>query len=86
MIALAVSNAALQYQSVHAPAQAPQAYIDMFNASLPGPEYKQRRTFAGMVHCFDEGLGNVTAALQAKGMLDDTLIVFTTGERDEWMD
>jgi hypothetical protein len=37
------------YQSVHAPAQAPQPYIDMFNESLPGDLYKQRRTFAGMV-------------------------------------
>jgi len=58
----------LAYQSVHAPAQAPQAYIDMFNASLSGPEYKQRRTFAGMVHCFDEGLGNVTQLLKTEGM------------------
>ena len=70
----------LAYQSVHAPAQAPQAYIDMFNASLPGPEYKQRRTFAGMVHCFDEGLGNVTQLLKTEGMwtkVEPTIIVFT---------
>ena len=81
MIALAVSNAALQYQSVHAPAQAPQAYIDMFNASLSGPEYKQRRTFAGMVHCFDEGLGNVTQLLKTEGMWtkeEPTIIVSAT--------
>lgn len=47
----------LAYQSVHSPAQAPQSYIDMFNTSLPGDEFRQRRTFAGMVHCMDEGLG-----------------------------
>ena len=28
----------LAYQSVHAPAQAPQSYIDLFNSSLPGDE------------------------------------------------
>ena len=39
----------LAYQSVHAPAQAPQSYIDLFNTSLPGKEFAQRRTFAGMV-------------------------------------
>lgn len=70
----------LAYQSVHAPAQAPQSYIDMFSASLPGDEYKQRRTFAGMVHCMDEGLGNVTKLLRAEGMWtseEPTIIVFT---------
>jgi len=26
----------------------------------------------------DEGIGNVTKALDARGMLDDTLVIFTT--------
>ena len=70
----------LAYQSVHAPAQAPQSYIDLFSTSLPGDEFKQRRTFAGMVHCMDEGLGNVTALLKTEGMWtkeEPTIIVFT---------
>lgn len=73
-------HADLAYQSVHAPAQAPQSYIEMFNSSLPGDEFKQRRTFAGMVHCMDEGLGNVTAQLKSEGMWtaeEPTIIVFT---------
>ena len=52
----------------------------MFNTSLPGAEYKQRRTFAGMVHCMDEGLGNVTAQLKSQGMWtaeEPSIIVFT---------
>lgn len=38
---------------------------------------KQRRLFAGMLTAMDEGLANITAALKAKGMWDDTLVVFT---------
>ena len=38
----------------------------------------KRRTFAGMLSAVDEGIGNVTAALASRGMLNDTLIVFTS--------
>merc|ERR1712023_132387 len=31
-----------------------------------------------MVSAMDEGIGNVTSALQAKGMLDNSVIVFST--------
>merc|ERR1719401_1323295 len=31
-----------------------------------------------MISALDEGLGNVTGALEAKGMLNDTLIIVTT--------
>ena len=42
-----------------------------------------------MIHHMDEGIGRIAAALEAKGLLDDTLIVFTSdngGERfsDNW--
>ena len=40
-----------------------------------------RKTFAGMLSCADEGIGNVSKALAAKGMLNNTLLVFSTGER-----
>ena len=53
----------------------PARYAEAYNATIPD---KKRRTFAGMLSAVDEGIGNVTAALDAKGMLDDTLIVFTT--------
>lgn len=39
---------------------------------------KKRRTFAGMLSALDEGVGNVTKALQAKGMLENTFLIFTT--------
>jgi arylsulfatase B len=65
----------LAFQGVHAPAQVPQSYADAYASTITD---HKRRTFAGMLSAVDEGIGNVTAALQAKGMLDDTLIVFTT--------
>jgi arylsulfatase A-like enzyme len=47
------------------------------------------RTYQRMIHHMDEGIGQVAAALEAAGLLEDTLIVFTSdngGERfsDNW--
>ncbi len=65
----------LAFQGVHAPAQVPARYRDAYNSTISDPK---RRTFAGMLSAVDEGIGNVTAALKQKGMLDDTLVVFTS--------
>ena len=37
-----------------------------------------RRTFAGMLGAVDEAVSNLTSALQAKGMLDNTVLLVTT--------
>jgi arylsulfatase A-like enzyme len=47
------------------------------------------RVYQRMIHHMDEGIGRVAAALEAAGLLEDTLIVFTSdngGERfsDNW--
>lgn len=65
----------LAYQAVHGPDQAPQRYQDPYKDSIKD---KKRRIFAGMLSALDEGVGNVTKALQAKGMFDNTFIIFTT--------
>lgn len=65
----------LAYQAVHAPDEAPQSYIDAYAGTIMD---SQRRKFAGMLSALDEGVGNVTAALDAKGMLQRTFIIFTT--------
>ena len=65
----------LAYQGVHAPREAPDSYVAPYAKSIADPA---RRTFAGMIAALDEGLGNVTAALGARGMLEETLIVVTT--------
>jgi len=60
---------------LQAPAEVPDKYITPYEGII---ESKERRTFAGMLSCLDEGFGNVTAALAAKSMLNNTVIVFTS--------
>ena len=62
----------LTFNAPHTPYQAPQEYTDRY------PEIKDatRRTYAGMVTCVDDEIGRVVAALDKKGMRDNTLIVF----------
>ncbi|XP_071089640.1 arylsulfatase B-like [Haliotis cracherodii] len=64
----------MAYQSVHAPLQVPSKYMDQYSHIKD----MQRRTYAGMTSCMDEGIGNITAALKATGQLENTLIVFST--------
>jgi len=62
----------LAFNAPHTPYQAPQEYIDRY-ASIGDPT---RRTYAAMVSCLDEEIGRVIAALDRKGMRENTLIVF----------
>lgn len=75
----------LPYESVHGAAscdpdcdmpagdllQAPQRFID----EQSHIKNLNRRTFAGMVGALDEAVRNVTDALKARGMWDETLLV-----------
>ncbi|WP_250846970.1 sulfatase-like hydrolase/transferase [Aquisphaera insulae] len=63
----------LAFNAVHAPHQVPDRYKEPY-ASLPEP----RRTYAGMVAAMDEAVGKVVDALRAKGLADDTLVVFSS--------
>ena len=63
----------LAYQAVHSPDEVPDSYVEPYKKTIPGDS--KRQTFAGMLSCMDEGVGNVTAALRAKGMLDNTIII-----------
>jgi hypothetical protein len=60
---------------VHEPRQAPTHYITPYDATIADTD---RRIFAGMLSAVDEGMHNVTAALKAAGMYEDTLFVVTT--------
>eukprot|EP00057_Strongylocentrotus_purpuratus_P005998 XP_011660472.1 PREDICTED: arylsulfatase J [Strongylocentrotus purpuratus] len=64
----------LAYQAVHAPLQVPDSYMDPYKNIAD----KTRRTYAGMVSCMDEGIGNVTQALKDAGLYDNTIIIFST--------
>lgn len=62
----------LAFNAPHTPYQAPQDYIDRYK-NIEDPT---RRIYAGMVTCMDDEIGRVVAALDQKGLRDNTLIVF----------
>lgn len=62
----------LTFNAPHTPYQAPQEYIDRY----PDIKDPTRRTYAGMVTCLDDEIGRVVAALDKKGLRDNTIILF----------
>jgi arylsulfatase A-like enzyme len=62
----------LTFNAPHTPYQAPQEYIDRYK-HIQDPT---RRIYAGMVACLDDEIGRLVAALDKKGMRDNTLILF----------
>ena len=62
----------LTFNAPHTPYQAPKEYVDRYqNIAEP-----TRRIYAGMVTCLDDEIGRVVAALDKKGLRDNTLIIF----------
>jgi arylsulfatase A-like enzyme len=59
----------------HAPYQAPKAGIDSYAATIADPT---RRTYAAMITSVDEQVGRIVAALDKKGLRDNTLIIFSS--------
>ena len=62
------------YNTPHIPLQAPPQYLERY-AHITNP---QRRTYAAMVSCMDDGIGRILATLDEKGLRDNTLIVFSS--------
>lgn len=62
----------LAFTAPHAPYQAPQEYLDRY-ASIADPS---RRAYAAMITAMDEQIGRVLAALDARGMRQNTIVVF----------
>ena len=62
----------LTFNAPHTPYQAPKDYIDRYK-DIKDPT---RRTYAGMVSCLDDEIGRVVAALDKKGIRQNTLILF----------
>lgn len=62
----------LAFTAPHTPYQAPEASLARY-AHIADP---QRRAYAAMITAMDEQIGRVVAALEARGMREDTLIVF----------
>lgn len=62
----------LAFTAPHSPFQAPEEYA----AKYAHIEDEQRRYYAAMITAMDDEIGRVVAALEAKGMRENTLIVF----------
>lgn len=62
----------LTFNAPHTPYQAPKEYVDKYKSI----EEPTRRIYAGMVDCLDENIGRVVAALDRKGLRENTLIIF----------
>ena len=62
----------LAFTAPHTPFQAPQKYIDL-NRHIPD---ENRRTYAAMISAMDDEIGKTVAALEKRGMRENTLIVF----------
>ncbi len=58
----------------HAPYQVPKEYSDRY-ASIPD---EKRRAYAGMITALDEAVGRVVAALEQKGLRENTIILFAS--------
>ena len=61
------------FNGIHGPHQVPESYMASYQ-SLP----KLRQTIAGMLSAVDEAIEQITAALVAAGMRNNTLIIFSS--------
>lgn len=62
----------LAYNAPHAPLQATEKYL----ARFPHIADPRRRTYAAMISAVDDGVGRVLAELDAKGVADNTIVIF----------
>ncbi|XP_033123970.1 arylsulfatase B-like [Anneissia japonica] len=65
----------LSYQAPHAPLEVPEEYKDPYRGIF---QDEDRLTYAAMVSCMDEGIGQVVQALKNKGTYDNTVIIFSS--------
>lgn len=62
------------FNAPHTPLQAPEEYLSRYDHI----KQQKRRTFAAMVTCLDDAVGEIVAALQETQQTDRTLIVFSS--------
>jgi arylsulfatase A-like enzyme len=62
------------FNAPHTPLQALPEHLKLYEHV----QDKTRRTYSAMVHCVDEQIGRIIAALAERGMLDNTLIIFSS--------
>ncbi len=64
----------LAFTAPHTPYQAPQNYLDRYK-NIADP---LRRAYAAQITCMDDEIGKVVAALERRGMRENTLIFFAS--------
>ena len=62
----------LAFTAPHTPYQAPKEYLERYK----GVQDPSRRAYSAMISAMDDQIGNVLQALEARGMRDNTIIVF----------
>lgn len=67
----------LAYNAVHAPAEAPQADIDVFRRRFPAIA-KERAILMAMLKHLDDGVGAVVSKLKQEELFENTLLFFLT--------
>ena len=62
------------FNAPHTPLQAPDEYL----AKYAHVADQKRRVYSAMVHCLDDQVGRVVAALEQRGLMTNTLILFSS--------
>ena len=77
------------YNATHWPFQAPDDYsVSRNNAAFQGPEDTPpatREEYVAMMEWADEGVGRILEALEAEGLTENTLVIFTNDNGGEWL-
>lgn len=64
----------MAFQNVHGPTEAPDRFLDLYDDSI----FQKRRNGLAQIAAVDEGISNITTALKAKDMWDNTLVIFSS--------
>ena len=70
----------LAYTAPHLPHQAPKEDVKRFSSHIPDDirDLEERKRYAAMISIMDEGVGKVVSALTRQGMIDNTILLFTS--------
>lgn len=68
----------LAHHAPHTPIEAPANEVAHFEPKLSGGLHHRNATYAAMVHNLDRNVGRVLDHLQARGLADNTIVVFTS--------